>query len=102
MKNRSSVTKEEDKRNKEIPDICLGKTAVHYHDELIGCIEQVCGPSIPHIHDKPVLSGRSKVLAFILLLIRLATGIIIWHCFSNLVDRDIYEYHVTEVGLIIE
>ena len=101
MKNRPSITKEEDHKNKEVPDICLGRTAAHYHDELIRCIEQECGPSIPHVHDKPVLSRRSKALAFFLLFILLMTGAIVWHCFANRADRDIYEYqHVPENDLI--
>ena len=100
MKNRPSITEEEDHKNKEVPDIYLGRTAVHYHDELIRCIEQECGPSIPHVHDKPVLSRRSKALAFFLLFILLMTGAIVWHCFTNRADRDIYEYHVTEEVII--
>ena len=101
MKNRPSITKEEDHKNKEVPDICLGETAAHYHDELIRCIEQECGPSIPHVHDKPVLSRRSKALAFFLLFILLMTVAIVWHCFANRADRDIYEYqHVPENNLI--
>lgn len=99
--NRPSITKEEDHKNKEVPDICLGETAAHYHDELIRCIEQECGPSIPHVHDKPVLSRRSKALAFFLLFILLMTVAIVWHCFANRADRDIYEYqHVPENDLI--
>ncbi|WP_146022935.1 hypothetical protein [Akkermansia muciniphila] len=100
MKNRPSITEEEDHNNKEIPDICLGRTAAHYHDELIRYIEQECGPSIPHVHDKPVLSRRSKALAFFLLFIFLMTGAIVWHYFANRADRDIYEYHVTEEVII--
>lgn len=101
MKNRPFITKEEDHKNKEVPDICLGRTAAHYHDELIRCIEQECDPSIPHVHDKPVLSRRSKALAFFLLFILLMTGAIVWHCFANRADRDIYEYqHVPENDLI--
>ena len=90
MKNRPSITKEEDHKNKEVPDICLGETAAHYHDELIRCIEQECGPSIPHVHDKPVL-----------LFILLMTVAIVRHCFANRADRDIYKYqHVPENDLI--
>lgn len=97
MKNRPSITKEKDHKNKEVQDFCLGRTAAHYHDELIRCIEQEYGPSIPHVHDKPVLSKRSKALAFFLLLIFLTTGAIVWHCFTNRASRDIYEYqHVPE------
>ena len=87
MKNRPSITEEEDHNNKEIPDICLGRTAAHYHDELIRYIEQECGPSIPHV-------------AFFLLFIFLMTGAIVWHYFANRADRDIYEYHVTEEVII--
>lgn len=100
MKNRPSITKEEDHKNKEVPDICLRETAAHYHDELIRCIEQECGPSIPHVHDKPVLSRRNKALVCFLLFILLMTGAIVWHCFANRADRDIYEYHVTEEVII--
>ena len=100
MKNRPSITKEEDHKNKVVPDICLRETAAHYHDELIRCIEQECGPSIPHVHDKPVLSRRNKALVCFLLFILLMTGAIVWHCFANRADRDIYEYHVTEEVII--
>ncbi|WP_205125234.1 hypothetical protein, partial [Akkermansia sp. BIOML-A56] len=97
MKNRPSITEEEDHKNKEVPDICLERTTVHYQDELLRCIEQECGSVIPHVHGKLVLLRRSKVLAFFLLLILLATGVIVWHCFTNQADRDIYEYqHVPE------
>ena len=30
MKNRPSITEEEDHKNKEVPDICLERTTVHY------------------------------------------------------------------------
>ena len=83
-----------------MPDICLRETAAHYHDELIRYIEQECGPSIPHVHDKPVLSRRNKALVCFLLFILLMTGAIVWHCFANRADRDIYEYHVTEEVII--
>lgn len=38
MKNRPSIIEEEDHKNKEVPDICLERTTVHYQDELLRCI----------------------------------------------------------------
>ena len=37
MKNRPSLTEEENHKNKKTQDNCFGRTAEHYHDELIWC-----------------------------------------------------------------
>ena len=37
MKNRPSITEEENHKNKKTQDIYFGRTAEHYYDELIWC-----------------------------------------------------------------
>lgn len=65
MKNRPSITKEEDHKNKEVPDICLRETAAHYHMNLSGTSSRSAAHQFPMFMISPSFrEGIRRLSAF--------------------------------------